>query len=97
MSHKEVATKVIIQTADREFHKVDGVAREFKHYSDWLVEKNRVGIRPVEVTNDAVVVEGLNSQTSWKAFDEELPNGDILRTIFIFQEPNWPTSDVTHP
>lgn len=96
MVHTQVSTKIVGHTNGRERHQITDPIREWDHWSSWESEKIKAGIHPIDVTNQ-ITVEGLDSQTSWKAFDEKLPSGEILRTIFIFQEPNWPTSDVTHP
>lgn len=80
MTHKEIVSTIIGKKNGKDVHRVDAVAREFDHYSDWVTERNRAGIDITDVSAE-VIVQGHNNRA---AYDEVLPDGRTLRTIFIF-------------
>jgi len=94
MTHKQVLTEIVKHSNDREHHRIIDVIHEWGHWSEWKSEKIKADINPIDVTKQ-VIIDELPPQTSWKAFDEKLPNGGILRTIFVFDEPDWPAQDMT--
>lgn len=94
MTYKQVLIETVKHSEGREHHRIIGVIHEWGHWSEWQSERIKAGIHPIDVTEHAII-DGLPPQTGWKAFDEDLPNGGILRTIFIFDEPDWPAHDVT--